>query len=60
MVLHYVIGTTTFAVLCSLAWLIMGGSVLSAVGLYLISGQVAMLMLVARALLSHKRKTQHA
>ena len=54
MALTYMIGTTTFAALCSLVWLLTGGSIASAFGLYLISGQIAMIAFVARAALSQK------
>ncbi len=51
MLLKYVIGTTTFAALCSICWLIMGGTFLSALLVYVVSGQFCMVSLVAFALL---------
>lgn len=49
MLLKYVIGTTTFAALCSICWLILGGTFLSALLLYVVSGQLCMVSLIALA-----------
>ena len=51
----YTIGATSFAALCSIVWLTLGGSVVSAIWLYLISGQIAMITLVARSAFTHRR-----
>ncbi len=49
MLLKYVIGTTTFAALCSICWLVLGGGFLSALLVYVVSGQMCMVSLVALA-----------
>ena len=55
MAVKYITATTSFAILCSLIWLLMGGTFLQAAGLYLISGQVAMVALICISL----SNTQH-
>ena len=43
MIIGYLIGATTFAGLCSLVWMLLGGSFLGAVLAYLVGGQLAIL-----------------
>ena len=49
MAFTYMFASTSFALLCSLCWLATGGSFLSALLMYLVSGQVAMLAMIAKA-----------
>ena len=49
MLTKYAIGTTTFAALCSIVWLILGGSFVSALLLYVVAGQACMLSLIILA-----------
>lgn len=46
---------TSFAILCSMIWLVLGNSVFSALTLYLFSGQIAMLALIGRAAVRYNR-----
>jgi len=51
----YTLGAMGFAVFCSVIWLGLGYSVISAVMVYLVSGQLAMVGLIARAAKQFKR-----
>lgn len=55
MALGYLFGAVTFAFLCSLVWLALDGSILGAIGVYLLSGQIAMLSLLAAAVWNSRR-----
>ena len=57
MIIGYLIGATTFAGLCSLVWMLLGGSFLGAVLAYLVGGQVAILTLIGFALFRASRRT---
>lgn len=51
MALGYTLTATTFAALCGIVWLLLGGTFLQAVAVYLVSGQVLLLSLFGLALL---------
>lgn len=55
MSLGYMLSATSFAILCSMLWLVLGNSMFSAFTLYMFSGQMAMLALIGRAALRYTR-----
>lgn len=59
MSLGYMMSATSFAILCSMLWLVLGHSVFSAFTLYLFSGQMAILALIGRAALRYNRAHIH-
>ena len=54
----YVYGTTSFAILCSLCWLLLGGSWWSALLMYVVSGQACMVSLIALSYMRHTDVTR--
>lgn len=55
MIIAYLVATTSFAALCSLCWMILGGGWLGALGVYLVVGQATMLSLIAMSALRASR-----
>ena len=56
MAFAYILASVTYGLMCAICWLVMGGPALTAIWVYLIAGQMAMITLVGRAYMKSRSR----